>query len=154
MATGLAIASLVIGTASAAYSGAAQSAAASRQAAAAQYEAESQSLSAKYAAAQLTKEKSRAKQSQIAAAAAAGLDVSSTTIGSLLDTTEKSYQDKIDNTLLSGQMALARGSASSSAYRAQGASALTGGLVNAGATILSGTTAIGKAQGWKGFTED
>lgn len=154
MATGLAIASLMAAAGSAVYSGAAQQRVAEQRAQAAEYSAQSEALSARYEAAQLQQEKVKAKQSQIAAAASSGVSVGSTTVGSLLDTTEEEYQDEIDTTLLRGQMALASGDYASSAYTSQGQAAMAGGLIGAGSSVLSGVYSIGRAQGWSGFKED
>lgn len=151
MASGLLIGATILSAAGSVYQGIAANSTASAQAKQSELSGESAMIDARIKAAELSKRASRLKGKQAIQAAAQGVDLSSTSLVSLQETSEKDAQEDINYTLSQGRMALATSRATASSLRASGQSSLFGSFFNAGTSILGGTMKYGKISGWKGF---
>lgn len=151
MATGLTIASTVVSMAGQVYSGMNQAAAAKAQAKQAQLQGLADSLEARQEAVQLQQEAQQLRGKQVAQAAAAGLDLGSSSFISVQETTKKQAQEDIDALRSQGRLALATGDATASAYRNQASGYVWGSVLGAGSTALGGLYKVGQIEGWEGF---
>lgn len=152
--TAAAIASAAAATVSAVGSivaGRQQSKIATGQAEASRLQGEIANEQAKAQAAEISQEATRTRATQIAQAANAGIDLSSTSFQSIVNSSMSKAQAEQESVIRAGKLSQANYLSEASAFQAKGSAAKTQSYFTAGATLLKGagsTMAMGKEAGW------
>lgn len=133
--------------------GDAAQAAANRQAQAEEYQARQKDMEARIQAAQLQKEAARVASSQTTSAAAAGINLGSTSLLDIMKETQINYARDVEQLKLTGQLASSAGRYSAQSYRLAGKAEKAGSWWGAGAGFLGGLSSgmgYGNEAGWFG----